>query len=619
MMRGVRAARPLAALACVLAAAMAYGQDERRVRVLPERPESGSDFVIEAFLPGERAEFLEAPEPIVRGPAVYTGSDVRPGQGADASAVIAFRFTVTGVGRIDVVGLSARSGGRLLSLGSWSVEAVEGAVAPRARFGSWKAPGSVFSRQAFVATALGPDGAPAECPTFSVEGALVERAPGVTGTFYVVALEPGAVRLPGLGASDAAGEFRIEPSSIPARPLPAGASGVNAVGGPWRAVAVEPETGLVASPGEVVSWDLSAEGQGWPGLAYPPSASVELPDGTIEPLGEGFEYSRRIGGGPSCVSGRKGAFTVQGPGVYVIRPEPFRWFDTGSGTVRTISAPAVRVRVDAVVEPAWSVPASVADFARVRLAEIARADASWSGAAGYADGSRWADALDAALGAAGIGSARGSLAATPIAGPLASKKAAALGALAMLCQAPDPGAADLRAADLRAEDLRAEAYALFLRIEASAFPVRGVAALSEAASASFGNLPRRSYVLPSFGPLGIAAASCAVSAVALFALAGLYSGKERLRGVARRGAALFAVAGALALGLAVASFAERSRPRFVSLGGVSRVVPSGLSAEGEAIAAGRTGVVLRSVGPWLFVELDEGRAVWLAAADAALY
>jgi len=138
--------------------------------------------------------------------------------------------------------------------------------------------------------------------------------------------------------------------------------------------------------------------------------------------------------------------------------------------------------------------------------------------------------------------------------------------------------------------------------------------MADAAAASFGNLSRVSYVLPPFGWLAALGAGFAVVAGSAVAV-----GVRRKRSGYRVVAAVSAVLGILTLALSAASAVERSRPRFVCLGGPSRSVPSELAAEGARIEAGRTGRVLRSADRWLFVELDDGRAAWLVVGDAAVY
>lgn len=598
----------VAALACAVAAA-AWAQDGRAVRVVPESPEVGSAFTIEATLPGERAEAISPSEPGIAGPARYTGADVRP---VDGAAVIEYRFVATGPGRIDIVDLTARAANRWIHLGSWSLESVAGALPLPRRSGSWYAPRSVAVREVFRITALDPDGEPTACPTFAVEGALFEPVPDSPGAFYAVALEPGTVRLPPLETGEAGSAFSLAPRLIESRPLPVSAAGAAAVGGPWRLELAAPRPGTTVGPDETVSWDIRAVGRGWPGLAAPPALTVEAPDGAVLRVGGGTAYASG-GSGLGAVSGARGAFAVSGPGAYLVRPEPYPWFDTSTGTLRIASAAAVRVVVAARAEPAWKAPDAVADFALRGLAALAEADSVWLpvlDAASDAGGSPdWPAVRLAALGIAGLDSGRGALSSALFPGTDDKVEAATLAALGLLAAGSDAEA-------------RAESYCVFLRLERAAFPRRGVSVIADEAAASFGNLSRTPYVLPPFGwmaALGACLAVVAGGAVAAAALSGRKDSPRGRRSGMRVVATVSAVLGILTLALSAASAVERSRPRFVSLGGQARSVPSELAAEGPFIEAGSTGRVLRSAGRWLFVELDDGRASWLVAGDAALY
>jgi len=599
-------------LVLVLLGTAVSGQEERRVSIVPERPEAGSAFVVEVILPGERAEAVVPREPGLAGPVRYTGADVRPGQGDDGvvSAVIEYRFAALAAGRIDIVGLSALSGGRVLTFGSWIVDAVAGAVAPVRRYGSWIAPGSVVERELFTITALGPDGRPVSCPAFAVEGALFEPLTGEPGSFRAVALQTGTLRLPRLTLGTGEGAFELEPRAVAVRALPASAGGVQAVGGPWRLELSVPAAGYQARPDELVAFDLRATGRGWPGLAGPPSLAVEAPDGSFVPLGEGSMYAARAGTPSGCVSGIRGTFKVRGPGVYIVRPEPYAWFDPVSNSVQKARAPVFRLVVAAAPAPEWTVPGAVEEMARQSIAELAAGDAVWLPVAEAAERSDWRAASDAARVAAGVETGRGALASAVYGGSVPVRAAYAA------------AAAGLLAGD------RAEALAVFLRLERAAFPRARVAAMADAASASFGNLERASYVLVPSGWLCVLGACClAGAALALLRIPPKRgqiadsAGRVGTAGTAgrRRIAFVLVVAGAMALILAGASALERSRPRFVSLGGLSRAVPSGLSAEGRTVEAGRTGTVLQSAGAWSFVELDDGGAVWLATGDIARY
>jgi hypothetical protein len=598
-------------LACTLAAA-AWGQEGRTVRIIPEAPEVGAAFTVEASLPDERAEAIVPSEPGVSGPALYTGADVRPGDGGNA-AVIEYRFIVTGIGRIDIIDLTARSLNRWIHLGSWSLESVAGVQPLPARLGSWDAPRTVVAREIFRIATLGPDGAPIACPAFAVEGALFEPIPGVPGAFYAVALDAGTLRLPALEIGGAGDACSLAARSIESRPLPPSAAKARAVGGSWRLELAAPRPGATVGLDEIVAWDLRAVGRGWPGLAAPPSLSVVAPDGTLPQTGGGTAYSSGTGSALGVVSGARGVFSVSGPGTYLVRPEPYPWFDTSTGTLRMASAAAVRVIVTARREPAWQAPDGVADFARRSLAALAEGDARWEpllAAADTGDNPDWSAIRLAALGSAGVGSGRGALASARFTGPGAKDTAAALAALGLLAAGRDA-------------ESRAESYCVFLRLEKAAFPLRGVSGMADAAATSFGNLLRVSYVLPPFGwtaALGACfaiVACCAIAAVMIAARSD--EGARRRRSGIRVVAVVSAVLGASSLAISAASAVERSVPRFVSLGGQARSVPSELAIQGPAIEAGRTGRVLRYADRWLFVETDDGRAVWLVGDDAALY
>jgi hypothetical protein len=195
-----------------------------------------------------------------------------------------------------------------------------------------------------------------------------------------------------------------------------------------------------------------------------------------------------------------------------------------------------------------------------------------------------------------------------------AEKAFAVASATLAAANPEP-----RAAALRAALPRAEAYAVFLRLEGAAFPPRGVTAMADAAAASFGNLDRASYVLPPFGWIFFAGFACSAAVAVLAIRMGLQGRKVRQVGASRTTAVLATAASVVILGLGVVSVLERTSPRFVSLGGTARSVPSELAAEGETVEAGRTGRVLESTADWSFVEFDEGGAVWLSAHDVVTY
>ncbi len=610
-MRPGRVFCAVAALAASVFVPVCWGQTERRVSIVPERPLAGSAFIVEVILPGEPAEALVPLEPVLRGPARYTGADVRPGQDGDgfASAVVEYRFVADGAGAIDIVDLSARSGKRLLQFGSWSIDAVSRIRVPLRRYGAWSAPESVLVRELFTITALGPDGNPAACPSFAVEGSLFEPIPGQPGSFRAIVLEPGILNLPRLELGTEPGRFELRPLSVTVQELPARASDVSAVGGPWRLELVVPVPGATVTEDEVVAWELRASGPGWPGLSARPGLTVTAPDGSAVPVGAGLADSGRTGSDGVSFSTLRGAFKVHGPGSYTIRPLPYAWLDASTRTVRQAMAPAVRLTVVAASTPVWNAPEPVAALALAWLTELAARDAAWVSAAEAASRGDWATARLAASLTAGFSDERGALAAASLRGTASRKLACAVAATTFVATGPTR----------HALALRAEAYAVFLRLERTAFPARGVTAMADAAAASFGNLDRVSYVLPPSGWILIAGLACAATAATLAILVAFW--RRRARQGGRLGTALgvLAVLSIVILILAVVSILERTSPRFVSLGGPARAVPSELAAEGEHADAGRTGRVLESTTDWSFVEFDEGGAVWLSARDVVTY
>ena len=152
-------------------------------------------------------------------------------------------------------------------------------------------------------------------------------------------------------------------------------------------------------------------------------------------------------------------------------------------------------------------------------------------------------------------------------------------------------------------------------------------------AASFGNLDRVSYVLPPFG-WSLAAASVLAASLLVLAVAARIASRRTVSGspgavrdaVApapyrrlRAYAVAFGLATAVALSLAGASLFERSRPRFVCLGGIARTVPSALAESGRDIEPGVSGRILRFAGDWSFVEFDDGSAAWLSSGDIVRY
>jgi hypothetical protein len=616
-----------AVLAASLLTVPCWSQVERRVSIVPERPLAGSAFVIEVILPGEPAEAVVPLEPVLRGPARYTGADVRPGLDGEGleSAVVAYRFMAEAAGAIDIVDLSARSGKRLLQFGSWSMDAVSGSRAPTRVYGSWSAPDSVLVRELFTVTALGPDGNPVACPSFAVEGCLFEPVYGKPGSFFAVVLEPGTLHVPRLEIGDGTGRFELRPSSVVVKDLPAAATNVDAVGGPWRLELVAPESGITVAEDEVVAWELRASGPGWPGFATAPELTVKAPDGSTVSVGAGLAHSGRTGAAGGSYASLRGAFTVQGPGIYTVRPLPYVWFDTATRTVRQAAAPAVSITVTAASAPVWKLPETVVALALARMAALAANDTAWKPAYEAASRGDWTTARLEASMAAGFSGQRGALATASLRGNAAGEKAFAVAAATLAAVSIDSGNAgepdirDRHAAERDATALRAEAFAVFLHLERAAFPARGVTAMANATSASFGNLDRPSHVLPPYGWIFVVA-------LVFIAVAGALSTRvAHRRRVARQGGAsravalILAVVSAVVLGLALVSVLERAGQRFVSLGGPARAVPSALAAEGKTVDAGQTGRVLESTAEWVFVEFDEGGAVWLSAHDVAKY
>jgi len=613
------------ALAATLLVLPVRGQDERRVTIVPQQPLAGSAFVVEVILPGEPAEVVVPLEPLLSGPARYTGADVRPGQdgfGLD-SALVSYHFLADAAGTIDIVDLSARSGTRVLQFGSWSIEAVSITRKPATRYGSWSAPDSVLVRELFTITALAPDGIPVACPSFAVEGFLFEAVAGNPGSFRAVVLEPGTLSLPRLELGAEAGRFELRPFSIAVKDIPDSAKDASAVGGPWKLELVSPEPGVTVMEDEVVAWELRASGPGWPGLAAAPELTVLAPDGSNVPADAGLANSGRTGTAPGSFTGLRGTFRVRGPGMYTIRPLPYAWLDATTRTVRQAVAPPVRIMVAPAAQPAWNVPEPVVALARTRIAALATRDAAWIPASEAATRGDWTATRLEAYQAAGISDVRGDLSSASLHGRGSAEKAFAAAAATLVATSALPdsfeglSAADRSTASTHAAALRAEALAVFLRLEREAFPVRGSTTMADAAAASFGNLDRVSSVLPPAGWMLVVGLACVVVAAALGAL--VHSTRAPRGRTLRVAALCLAAVSVVVFGLAVLSVLERASPRFVSLGGTARAVPSALAAEAEAVGAGRMGLVLESTAEWSFVELDQGRAVWLSAHDVAGY
>lgn len=571
----LRAALVVSCLALGLLPAGA--QEVRMVGIRPEKPVPGSEFVLTVEVPGVSADIVEPVEPELAGPARYEGADVRPGEGDDVSALVGYRFTATGPGRVDVRMLSVRVRRRTVTLGSWVVEIVQEPTGPVRRFGSWSAPLSVWIRQSFPVAALDPDGGQALCPPFSVEGSIVEPIPGRPGAYSVTVLEPGYWRLPPLELEDSVGRYTLRARDVTIKALPPAASGALSIGGPWRLELVAPRELTGYKPGGAVAWEIHAVGGETSGFAEAPSIAVTGPAGEPVLLEPGVRFYTESRSAQSIV-GARGVFTVAEPGEYTVRPEPYAWFDTDSGTVRKASAPAVRFTVEAPVPPAWEPPSAMIDYAARAL------EGPLGPARDALEAGDWPAARAAVYGFLGIPDGRGALARAKL-GPKEALLAASVGFIA---------------------GDRAEAYGVFLRLEKSAFPPAGIRGLTDAAASTFGNLDRATYVLPSFGPTGILGAL--VSALAVIAFV-----------VRKRFAPVIALVAVALLGLAAASMAERTAQGFVSLGAVARKVPSAHAKGAYTLDAGRSGRVLETAGSWLFVEPVDTEAAWISIVDVVRY
>ena len=540
-----------------LCAVAAWSQDGRTIRVLPERPEAGTGFTIEIGLTGERASDVEALEPAVIGPARYLGVDIAPAasRAGPPGTLLVFRFQALAPGRVDIMGLSARSGTRLLSFGSWSVEVQAAASAPIERRGSWRAPSSAYERTAFSIAALDPSGNDYPSPGLAVAGALLEPEPDGR-SYRLTALGPGRLLLPRLELQAEDGGFVVQEREITI--LPAG--DVAAVGGPWL-LALALQGGYEARVGELVAWDLRAIGPERSSLASPPRIIIVSPSGKhVETTSQA--YSGVEEASSRAYVGLRGAFVVAEPGDYALRPEPYAWFDLGSKAARKAVASSATLRVSPAALAPWAPPA--------RLREAAAA------AELRLEGSTDTLAKDAA-----------------------SARAARDRALVLL-------------ADAEAEPARrAEAYAVLLRAERAAFAGPGASALARAADEAFGNQARPKRVIPPYGWLAALAAPCLIGAF----LFGLQRGRRLARGLAR-GLAVASLALALA---AAASLVEASVSRFVALGGSRWAAPSELARVSGRAEPGLTGRVLRLAGSWAWVEFDEGGTAWLAVDDIATY
>lgn len=598
-------ARPLATVALLFIALYAHGQAERRVGIVPERPEAGSAFVITVTLPGESAQELEALEPRVLGPARYTGASLKPASLSESAvaSVIEYSFMTIEPGRIDILGLSALSMGRLLQFGTWSIEAIPGSVPAPKRFAYWKAPGSVTEGQRFIVSTRDSDGHPVACPNFSVSGALFEPVPGAPGAFYAVALKSGSILLPGIeGIGD---NCDLLAYSIDVKPVPVIASGIHAVGTDFSLALTIAEYTQDVTIGEPISWDLCATGLAWPGLSMPPVLELEGPGRGETTILDGFAYSGQHDVGSYSLSGLRGTLILKAPGVYVLRPAAYSWLNTQDGVVRKALAQAVKLNVIEPDKVAWEPPEGLREFTAASLSSLAASQGHWAPVLYAFEKDDVSGACELAHSLLAIGSKKGSII---NAGRVVRGARLEIMAIASLCLL-----------DRDSDDAeRAESYAVLLQKEAGAFPPRNLSAILDALSRSFGNLYRYRFVIPSPGYTGMAALVCLailLVIVALYLRRQRETRKARLKGLL----ILMAIVFAIMISLVLASAHERTRPRFVSLGTKTRTVPSLLSAEGNDVPAGRSGRVLESAGSWVFVELDTGDAAWLSSDEVVLY
>ena len=590
----------LISLACAVAAAAQQG---RVVSIEPENPSPGSAFIMSVELEDVEAARVQAIEPAIVGLAYYTGSDIRPGpsNGSRPTTLVTYRFVAGDPGRVEIRNLSVAVGARTVKFGTWSVDVVGTQAAPAKRYGSWRVADSVWAREACVATAVGPDGNPAACPTFAIKGAVVRPLDGQTGSFVVVSMHAGTMTLPAITAHDGRGTFELGARSVRVRALPQEASAAQTVGGSWRLELVAPRPDSIAAPGTVVSWELRAYGTGLFGFAESPRLSVRGPGGVSVEVGGGSMVSGARGS--ERYVGARGSLSLGSAGVYTIEPLAYAWFDTRSGALNYAKAPAIRIRVVAESSPAWKPGAADKELARnaVTRALGGTASAPWRAVSEAAAKQAWADALEAASVAAGVGQAR-----DPHKGALAE---AQLGPREKLAAA----VTCLMAGD------RAEAYGMLLALRKSAFPPPDAQALVELAATSLGNLPPSSYVLPSEGlPLALGSVVLALAAIWYALRVALPKARPRSWRLPR-GIAIAIVAGALLLALAAAAMLERGGQRVVALGGVARTVPSDTSTGGFPLKPGKTGRVMQSADVWLLVELDEGGLAWITRDDAVVY
>lgn len=579
------------ALVTIVSVMAVAAQQGRVVRIEPENPAPGAVFIVTVELTDVQAGRVVAVEPVVVGSALYTGSDIKPGpvSGGQPTTMVAYRFVAGAPGRIEIRNLAVTVGTRAIKLGTWSVDIVGATQAPVIRHGTWRLPDSVWNREAFVATAMGPDGNPVICPTFAVPGAVVQPVDGRPGSFMVVSMDSGTISLPAMTLHDGRGDFELDARHVRIRALPAGASAAAAVGGSWRLELMAPRPDSIAAPGTVMSWELRAYGTGLFGFANSPRISVAGPG----------EVRVDVSGGPMFTGtrgneryiGARGSLSLGSVGVYTIEPQPYPWFDTLTATIRYARAPSVKIRVVAESSPAWT--PTVEDRQLARKAVAHARGTTWDAVVLAAAKDAWPAAHDAASVAAGVGRARGALAAARL----------------------QPGESLAAAATSLMAGDRAEAYGMLLRLQKSAFPPPEASALVSIAAASFGNLPPPPYVLP---PLGLPLALGIVSMALAAAWYGIRVALVRSWNIPRAPMAAL-VLGVVLLALAGASALERRGQRIVALGGVGRSVPSETSAGGFPLKPGKTGRVLQSADVWLLVELDGGGLAWITRGDAVVY
>lgn len=406
----------IAAWSC-LAPVSAAAQAPRVTAIYPEKPEPGTVFVVAVDVPGENAADVEALEPSLSGPARYLGADVRPTPIATGATLVEFRFEATGAGKVTLRRIALRIRGVPVVLGAWVVDVAAGA-APSNRAGTWVAAAKAWKGGAFMAAVRGPEGEPAECPPFALEGAIVEPVAGQPGLFKVIGVRPGKLSLPALEARDSAGSFSVHPAIVEIRPLPAAAAEAKAVGGPWKLILAEPRSPKNLR-GEVVRWDLRLVGPRSIEAPEAPSIRVVAPSGAIEVLGGGLGRIAATQRGETEVVSA-GAIVVKEIGKYRFSPEPYPWFDTETGTVKKTVAPAFSIEVIDPVRSESPVPELVSKLAanagragagrddKLRLERAAVSFVAGQRPAAYAEAMRLVDSAFPPTGAAAIAAAMAS-------------------------------------------------------------------------------------------------------------------------------------------------------------------------------------------------------------------